>query len=64
MSCPGVAFSRSGLSDHDADARRAAESERGSLLEFGADYILVMHRDELGVERVMQFGLGSPMEVP
>ncbi len=32
----------------------------GSLLEFGADYILVFHRDELGVERVMQFGLGAP----
>jgi hypothetical protein len=36
----------------------------GSLLEFGADYILVLQRDDLGVERVMQFGLGAPTQAP
>jgi hypothetical protein len=36
----------------------------GSLLEFGADYILVLHKDDLGVERVLQFGLGAPAGGP
>ena len=30
------------------------------LLEFGADYVLAKDRDELGVERVIQYRLGPP----
>jgi hypothetical protein len=28
--------------------------------EFGSDYILVMRRDDLGVERIQQYALGAP----
>lgn len=30
------------------------------VLEFGTDYVLVLHRDELGVERVQLFDVGQP----
>jgi len=32
------------------------------FLEFGADYVLVKDRDELGVERVFQYTLGPPAD--
>jgi hypothetical protein len=31
--------------------------------DFGSDYILVMKRDDLGVERIHQYALGKPTPV-
>jgi hypothetical protein len=33
-----------------------------SVYEFGADYVLVLERDEMGIERVLELALASPSE--
>ena len=47
-----LAFSRVGC--------RATLPELDQILEFGADYFLALDRDDLGVERVVQYSLASP----
>ena len=49
----------------DAEGRfqcRATIPAFDQILEFGANYLLVLSRDELGVERVFQYSLSPPNE--
>lgn len=48
----------------DAEGRMRCSASLGGaqLLEFGRDYVLMLDRDDLGVERVLQFDLGQPLD--